>query len=481
MRLPKDLDIVHLINRTTFGVTPALLAEVKKQGAQNWLAEQLNPGKIADPQGEAVLAQFKQAGFTLEDIRRDNPPSVKDVHYGSSYPPALTKATTAWAIFGKRQLHERITQFWNDHFNVTSRGSGVMRSTRPDLDVNIRRLALGKFSDLLRVVAEHPAMLNYLDGAQNTAKKPNENFAREIMELHTLGVDGGYTEDDVIAAARLLTGWSNGSAMAELGDLRFTSRYIPERHAVGPVKVLNFTSANASAKNGLAEQRKFYSYLAKHPATAKHLSTKLAKVFVADQPSSALVDRLAKVYLDSDTQILPVLCELFSSPEFAGSVGKKVRRPREYVIAALRAMGPEVKPGLEEGLSRLPILNPSHEPFTWATPDGFPITADQWSSPGISLEMFNTVSAYVRFDIPSLGLPDESKLLPQSITTVDAATGELTKKWFGRSPLDAELRAARILADKSGIGGTFSSDIDRTAIGGAIGVLLLQSPSLLSC
>ncbi len=486
LRLPKDLDLTHLINRTTFGVTPALLAEVKERGAQAWLAEQLNPEKIADPQGDAVLKASPQAAFTLDDIRKDIPegsgPADDNGIIGSAYPIALRNATVAWSIVSKRQLHQRMAQFWTDHFNVTNRGTGAIRVTRTDLDVQIRRFSFGKFSDFLQVVAEHPAMLSYLSGADNTAKKPNENFAREIMELHTLGIDGGYNEDDVLAAAKLLSGWSQRSDGRSNGkDQRFAPEYTPKKHAVGPVKIMDFRSANATAEGGLAEHRKFYAYLAKHPSTAKHLSTKLAKVFVADEPPAALIDRMAKVYLDSDTQIVPVLCEMFSSPEFAAAAGKKTRRPREYVVAALRVMGAQADSAAPMAFSQMMRLNPSHEPFTWATPDGFPITADQWTSPGVSLEIFNAICVYVRLPSKEFKLPGEGKLLPPSVTTVDAATAELTKRWFGRAPADVELRAARTLIQKSGLESSITSDLQRASVAGAVGVLLLQSPSMLSC
>ncbi len=484
LRLPKDLDQMLLINRTTYGATPELIAEVKKRGAQAWLAEQLTPEKIADPDGDAVLKSFPQAGFTAAIVRKENPVGASgDDHIGGGYPDATRKAHTGRALLSKRQVKERMLDFWIDHFNVTQRGTGTIRVTRPDLDVRMRELTFGKFSDMLTMVSEHAAMLSYLNGAENTVKHPNENFAREIMELHTVGIDGGYTEDDVAQAAYLLTGWATSRHDPPAPEERFQSRFSPQTHGLGPVKIMGFRSENAKPEDGLQAQRDFYSYLARHPKTAQRISSKLATVFVSDEPPASLVDRMAKVYLDSDTEVVPVLCELFSSPEFAASAGKKTRRPREYILAVLRAMG--AKHGSDDinfasELAKINSYNPSQEPFSWLTPDGFPLTADLWTSPGISLEMFNTCCQYLRVSQPGLALPGETKLVSSSVTTVDGATAELTKKWFGRAPLPTEITAARILVTKSKMPEKFTSDADRAKVAGAVGVLLMQSPSMLT-
>ncbi len=478
LRLPAELDIMHLVQRATYGPTPQLLAEVKKQGAQAWLAAQLAPQDIPDPSAELIRKSFPKA-FEVLATSMPKRAAEDGAKRGDKILDHLRFATTAQAMFSSRQLHERMTGFWIDHFNV-SNGKKALKLSQADYVITIRKYALGRFGNLLQAVAEHPAMLSYLDGFDNRAGRPNENFAREVMELHTLGVGGGYSEEDVIAAAKLLTGWRTVKNPAE----QTLSSYDPKKHAVGPVKILEFRSANGSAKGGIAEMRKFYSYLSKHPNTAKYLCQKLATVFVSDDPPVALVERMAKVYLDSDTEMVPVLSELFSSPEFAAAAGQKTRRPREYVVSAFRAMGAKPSGDLAAAFKWISQANPSHEPFAWATPDGYPLVNMNWLSAGISLEKFNTMSRVVGGNSPAisgLGLPGPEKLVSASANNVDAVVGEFTQRWFGRPAAGSELKSARILATKNDLPLTFSSPAERSLVAKLVGTLLLHSPSLLAC
>ena len=192
-----------------------------------------------------------------------------------------------------------MVEFWSNHFNIAiPSGEGWDVKTTDDREV-IRAHALGTFADLLQASAKSPAMLRYLDNDVSTAQSLNENYGRELLELHTVGVDAGYTQADVVDSARLMTGYT--------ADIYGTFTYRSSSHYVGPVTVLGFSHANGSAAGGQQVAEQYLSYLAHHPATARHLATKLAIRFVSDTPPSALIDRLAQIYLDNDTAIVPVL------------------------------------------------------------------------------------------------------------------------------------------------------------------------------
>jgi uncharacterized protein (DUF1800 family) len=275
-----------------------------------------------------------------------------------------------------------MVDFWSNHFNVTCPSDDVW-DTRHGYDATLRAKALGRFADLLVAATTHPAMLRYLNADTSTKRAPNENLGRELLELHTVGVDAGYTERDVLDSARILTGltldWST-----------ITTTFRPRDHWTGPVRVLGFSSANALA-NGQPVVAGYLAYLARHPATARRLARKLAVRFVADDPPQPLVDRLAKVYLAGDTAIVPVLRALFTAPEFFAAQDAKVRRPMEATVATVRALGfgpatngvPELE-GLYYALD-----GQGHQPYAWPQPDGYPDRADAWSSSAGVLARWN--------------------------------------------------------------------------------------------
>jgi uncharacterized protein (DUF1800 family) len=246
----------------------------------------------------------------------------------------------------------------------------------------IRPYALGRFADLLKASARHPAMLTYLDNRFSTKAAPNENYGRELLELHTVGL--GYTESDVKNTARLLTGltvsWDTGRYVYDAG-----------RHATGAVKVLGFRHANATAGGGRTAAMALLDYLALHPATARRIATKLCVRFVADVPPASLVTRLAKVYLDNRTAIAPVLRALFGSAEFAASVGAKTRTPLEDVVATVRTLGYGPEKSGTEALQALCWIAESagQAPMAWAPPNGYPDVASAWASPSGQLIRWN--------------------------------------------------------------------------------------------
>jgi uncharacterized protein (DUF1800 family) len=365
--LPAD-PIAHLLRRASFGPTPAGLAEATRLGLSGWLDRQLDPATIDDALCDSVLARLPLAGADTATVR-----SRTAVH---SYDALnqLSRATIARAIWSNRQLFETTAGFWANHLHVAMPAGGVWDS-RTDYDRTVtRRFTFGRFADMLKASARHPAMLTYLNNRTSTKTQPNENYARELMELHTVGMI--YSEADVRAAARLLT----GRTVDKAGLYAYTASV----HATGPVSILGFTHPNATAAGGEAAADALLDYLARHPATAARIATKLCLRFVADEAPATLVATLAQVYLDNDTAIVPVLRALFTSPEFAASLGQKVRTPFEDMAASVRALGlgPDADGGVK-GLDALHfnLVNAGNAPMRWAPPNGFPDVAAAWSSP----------------------------------------------------------------------------------------------------
>ena len=252
------------------------------------------------------------------------------------------------ALLSPRQLHEVMVDFWFNHFNVFS-GKGLDDVWIGNYEQQaIRPFVLGRFRDLLFATTKHPAMLVYLDNALSTApgspgargrqKGLNENFAREVMELHTLGANGGYTQEDVVTLARVLTGWGVNPPNARMFP-EYAAVFEGARHDYSPKVFLG----HPLKSRGKAEGEEALDILAHSPATAHHIAFELAQYFVADEPPPGLVERLAARFLETDGNIREVLRTLFASNEFWDSRGAKYKTPYQFVISAVRAAG--VSPG----------------------------------------------------------------------------------------------------------------------------------------
>jgi uncharacterized protein (DUF1800 family) len=362
--------VAHLLRRATFGATPASLAEARKLGVNGWLDRQFAPAKIDDAVCDKVLARLPLANASASVVRAKLP-----VHSYEAF-GQLGRAAIARAAWSNRQLFESAVAFWANHLHVAAPSSGVW-DTRGDYDAQvIRKHAFGKFADMLKASARHPAMLTYLDQRSSTKAHPNENYARELMELHTVGL--AHSEKDVLAAARLLTGMTVGKSGGYTYDA--------SRHATGAVELLGFKHANA-ATDGEGAALAFLDHLARHRATATRIAHKLCVRFVADEPPAALVARLADVYLANDTAIVPVLRALFTSPEFAASVGQKTRTPFEDLVATVRVLGLSPDASGVKSLDALynALTDAGNAPFRWGPPNGYPDVAAVWASPAAFL------------------------------------------------------------------------------------------------
>jgi len=279
---------------------------------------------------------------------------------------------------------ERLVAFWSNHFAVSVTKGGFVRvAAGPFEREAIRPHVLGKFADLVVAVEEHPAMIFYLDNQRSIGpgsragrfdgKGLNENLAREIMELHTLGVDGGYTQTDVTALARILTGWSFAEAASEVGEPG-TFLFKNNWHEPGPQSMLGKVYEQPGRAQGEAALRD----LARHPATARHVATKLARHFVADAPPEPLVDTLAKVFVDTDGDLAAVYAALLGADLAWHAPPTKIRTPAEFVVAAMRATGFVPKePGQALGVVNalgMPLWQPT-------SPNGYADSVAIWASP----------------------------------------------------------------------------------------------------
>jgi uncharacterized protein (DUF1800 family) len=396
---------LHLLRRATFGPTPTSLATIRRQGRTAWLENQLNPGSINDSSFERFMAnRFPSLKWTITQVRNNS------VDFTGDLMEDTTVATIARAVWSKHQLFEVMCEFWSNHLNVTNPSDNGW-DNRHDYDRRvIRANALGRFEDMLVASVNHPAMLLYLNNAESTKDNPNENYGRELLELHTLGVDGGYNEEDMRQSTLILTGFS---VNWETGLFEYNTW----AHFRGPVKVKGFTRANASA-NGYDVGIQYVKYLANHPSTARHIAHKLCVRFVSDNPPATLVDSLAKTYLAHNTAIKPVLRELFHSAAFAKSIGKKTRRPFEDIAATLRILGYRPDAQGTEGMRALTWITSDlgQRPLAWNPPDGYPDEAAAWQSAGTTLGRWNRHLSFAAHWWPeTLQQPALRKLLPAKL------------------------------------------------------------------
>ena len=317
----------HVLRRATFGITPEARDDIIATGIDAWLDRQLDPSAIDDSVVEERLAGLSTLTMEPAEIRSTYE-NGRGLVIGE-----LTVARLVRAIHSERQLLEVMVGFWTDHFNIDMAVGPIVYLKGTDEREVIRPHALGRFADLLAAAVASPAMLRYLDNASSRAdgdNVPNENLARELLELHTVGVDGGYDEDDVVEVAHVLSGWTIDR---RTGRMIFLDAW----HSMdGVTEVLGW---RPEGRSGRAAGVSLLEHLARLPQTAEHLATKLCRRFVADEPPASLVERAAAAYLEHDTEIAPVVRLILTSEEFAAAASTKTRRPFELLAAQGRALG----------------------------------------------------------------------------------------------------------------------------------------------
>ncbi|RKR88158.1 uncharacterized protein (DUF1800 family) [Micromonospora pisi] len=441
-RFPNPLSrdpVQHLLRRATFGPTRTEADAVRAIGVDAWIEQQLDPGKLADPVGEQVAGAFPTVNMSTAQIRR----AVKEFDWAAQY--ELGHATLARQFWSSRQLFEVMVDFWSNHLNVTNPFDGGW-DVRTSFDSQvIRKHALGRFSDMLTASARNPAMLRYLNNNESHRRSVNENYGRELLELHTVGIDGGYTEKDVRNSAYIMT----GRTVTNAGEFRYEA----DRHWIDPVKVLGFTDKNPSRAKGLQVGDRYLQYLATHEATAKNIARKLAVRFVADTPPHNLVQRLAETYLANGTAIAPVLRVLFRSQEFWIATGLKARRPLENFVATARSLG--IAPGSDtragiEGLYRM-TQRFGQPPLGWVPPNGYPDVAAAWRSAHATLAIWNSHRALVQGSQRGLSYPKPEGLVGKRPPTTGQYLDALAARLL-QQPLAAKDRQALLtfLGSKEG-------------------------------
>lgn len=411
--------------RVGYGPTAALArAVLAAPSPRAWAVQQVDVAFAASQQAPRIAADAVEFNAGLPQLfegarqerlaRKDNKAQATNDNKPSTPPPNFTgKAApehfsrhmmlqaAAWRLQScsrpdeENPLLARMTEFWFNHLNVFV-GKGAVRPFTGHYVVNVARAhALGRFEDLLLASARHPAMLHYLDqwqsvadgspGPQGRTRGLNENYARELMELHTLGVDGGYTQTDVRELARVLTGWTIGPSDAS--GFRFAPRF----HDNGSKRVLGrvFYSEpgpGAASNNGQREGEEAIRMLARHPATAKRISLRLAQFFVADNPSTELVQRLAHTFSATQGDMRAVMRSLLESPEFWNAENRLFKTPMDFACSALAATHSGEPTGTPPDRRTLMLtagfLNNAGQPLHgWQTPDGYRTDAATWLAP----------------------------------------------------------------------------------------------------
>jgi uncharacterized protein (DUF1800 family) len=462
------------LNRFGLGAAPGDLARVAAD-PRGYVLAQVNPAAVRPLDDTPGFAPLKDSGQNLVEARKFDKErkAMKVAEAAAAAAPSFTmrdgasdrmmqpsmqggpmgqpakkpdapetvnfRAETA-ARFGRlisteNGLVERLTLFWSNHFAISgAKGPGLRMLVGSYEREAIRPYVLGRFGDMLKAVEQHPAMLYYLDnhqsigptskGGQNGKHGLNENLAREILELHTLGVDGGYSQADVTSLARIITGWTVTSPDEDLmHGGRFT--FAPARHEPGAHTVLGKTYVEDAHRQGEA----VLADLAAHPATARRIAAKLATHFVADQPPKMLIDRLAKTFLDTKGDLAAVTRVLVSAPEAWTAPATKLRTPQEFVVAAYRALGKTPDPGAILGV--LGVLGqPLWQPVG---PNGFSDQSAEWASPeGIS----------ARLDAAAQWGRQNAKLDPQAL--LDSAIGPAASPETRQAVARAESRAQAV-------------------------------------
>ncbi len=442
----------HLLARATFGQTRGEPARARALGTAAWVAEQLTVPE--DPAVDDALDQLSTLRWTAERIRSASSDLVNRAHIRDE----LVAATLYRMVHSRRQLFEVLVDHWSNHFNIYMDDYHMMMKSVADRDV-MRRFAVADFRRLLHADATSVVMMQYLNALQNTRSGPNENYAREVMELHTQGVDGGYDERDVKEAARCFTGWNRG-------DSSWLFEFRNQDHDSGAKTVLGLpiTGRGVDAGHELLDR------LVDHPSCRRHVARRLARRFVADSPAETLVDRVAAAW-GADGDIAAMLRALFAAPEFAAATvdpitggPAKVRRPMEFWAAVLRGLGVDAgfllaipDDGDYSGRPERYLQLMGQMPFRWRSPDGYPEQRQRWSGAHVMLSRWNFGLAAAEGRLAGIELDLVGQMAADA---VPAEAGAIVDYWADRllpRPLLAEDRALLVDALAEGGDGRIST------------------------
>jgi uncharacterized protein (DUF1800 family) len=449
----------HLLNRLGFGPRPGDIGRILKRGLTRYVEEQLDAPP--DPDLESRLRPLATLAYPLAQVAALY--AADDRSFGRVLEEFLL-AKIIRAVHGENQLQEALVDFWFNHFNVYL-ADGFDRAATPSYERDaIRPHVLGRFRDLLGATAAHPAMLYYLDNYLSTVSRMdprtgkliqglNENYGRELMELHTVGVDAGYTQDHVSDSARCFTGWGI--------DLRGGGGFVyrPQLHDPGAKTVMTL---NLPAGGGRDDGEKLLDYLAVHPATAHHISWQLAQRFVADEPPASLVDRTADTFLRTGGDLREVMRTLIGSAEFwAEAFGTgKPKTPFEYVASCLRAVDAEVMTSPARGAdgrgadprSMAGAVSAMGMPLYFCVPPtGYSNKGSDWLNPSSQLAHMNFALDLASGAIQGVGVdpPGLIRRLGGNPDDPQSMVGILSSEIFGKG-LSAQTRAAASQVSRGG-------------------------------
>jgi uncharacterized protein (DUF1800 family) len=426
----------RLVRRATMGITRDELARANSVGYQGYLMYQLNYERIDDAAAEAfVSTKYPLLAQSNDTLFSSDARTVQN---------QLIDSTIYRAAFSKRQLYQRMVEFWSDHFNIDYDKVQYLKVI-DDRDV-IRKHALGKVSNIVKASAKSAAMLVYLDQQTSNNRAPNQNYARELMELHTLGVDGGYSQNDVAELSRVLTGWT----IQGRGNFIFN----PNIHDWGAKSVLGVTIPAGSpslGQDGVKEGETIIDMLVNHPSTARFIATKMLKWLLTPTPSDAQIQTIAAVYRSTKGDIKSMVRAILND-EWLPASPMKLKRPFHFLVSALRGSAPTVNT-LTVMTSQLATLGQSL--FAWDTPDGYPDKAEYWA--GNILPRWNfAVSLSNLNSTESLAID----LAPYRSGTADNVVDVLDQNFFG-GEMDPSTRAALLTYVR---GGTFNDTRIRETI-----------------
>ncbi len=453
--------LLKLVQRVSFGVTAEELSLAQQLGFQGYLERHLDPQSIDDAATDALLAPLTTLTMTAPQLYAGN--AADPDNFGNRVVDEQVRSVFIRAVFSKRQLLERMVEFWTDHLNVPL-DDGDLRLLKPvDQRDVIRANAMRMFPALLRASAYSPAMLNYLNNDRSVAGAINENYAREIMELHALSPAGGYTHDDIVALARALTGWgwigydpSTPSTFPVAGTFFFDET----QHDTDPK---TFLGVSMPAGRGIEDGEQALSILSSRPACAKFIATKLARRFLSDAPPPGAVAAAATVFAQTGGDIRAVLRSLLT-PANLYDAPARVKRPFHYIVSALRLLATQIG-DWGDMLSAADTMG--NEPFGWHPPNGYPDSSTYWS--GLVLPRWNFAA-----DLTSglfTNVQTDFAALFGSATTAAALAGRINTAIFAGAmpPAQLALLTSYLSADPS------SPDRRAEAIGLALSFPVFQT------
>ena len=489
---PSDDPVIHALHRFTYGPTKALVSEVKKNGLDAWFESQLNYLSIPDTEVDEFVASKEIFNYIHKDMNFLWPLAEAEgdmakgqiFYFNHLSGRVLHLYTLTRQAQSERQIYEMMVEFWHDHFNITTLGDetkdGLLDWHTNDFNKRvIREYALTNFEDLILATALHPAMIIYLDGELSTKELPNENYGRELLELHTVTPKSGYTQEDILNAAKLFSGlrvkwperwyqrgprpFPKGNKVSDFSP--YATMLHEDRQNFGTFKVMGWQRTVKSVDEVLPAIKSLLNYLTLHPETAKTIALKLGRRFVEDVPSQKFINDIASTFTSSKGDIKATLRAVYKHPDFKNAVGKKLKRPGEDYISVARSL--DVWPNFQHlqkwpGITRefaFPavvaneVARMGHAPLSWPFPDGYPDIAKSWVNASQQVVRWNVYGQYVQGHTWSA--PDWDSLLATRETNVERQIDQVAQLLLFK-----ELGSADRISIKNAVTKAYGPDAD---------------------